>query len=452
MSDVVEASAEETNYDFDAELQTEIVTCLMRDSQFNRRCEGLVLPAYFTDRLEAEFASMAIGFYKKYQDVPSPAAWGQLLKQAFVAKRFRDTDREDAINKFKQLLKLEVRSRTFILDSIAEFAKEQAITQALMASAVELGKAGNPERFEKIERKLRSAMEVALKTEDEDSDYFAEIEERTKTRLENLTNGKPTTGVTTGVKELDAALPMHLGFGKQELSIFLGGAKSGKSFALQFSCASAVLAGYNCLFISLENSVSVANARFDAFFSGVGLNEQSSQPHAVEAGVRKIAESHGIGILKVRRAAAGTFKSSDLEKILEEYSVKGIKFSAIYIDYLDIACPNHRYNDPIENSKSVYIDFRQVAVRWDLAMVSASQVNRMGMNSAVVQATHVSDDINKIRTIDLAIGVSRGESDRAEHKVRLTLAASRNSDDGITIFATTDFNRGRFIDIVESVE
>ena len=454
MADLGEADVDDAGegYSFGDDVQSEIVSCLMLDSDFNRRAEGLIEASYFSDRLESVYAHLAVEHYRKYQEAPSLSVWKELVKHAFATKLVRDDGKKPFVEKLGQLARLEVKSRQWLLDSVAQYAKQMAMTNALMAAAAKLGKTSDDKRFEAIEKTMKAAFDVGLSTEEKDCDYFQDIEERTKERVDVAAGGKPPTGVTTGIKELDAALPMHGGFGMQELSIFLGGAKSGKSFALQFACACAVQAGHNCLFISLENSVAVVNARFDSFFSGVGLNEQFRNPHAIETAVKGAAGVSGVGVLKVRRAPAGTFRPADLVRILEAYKTKGLTFTAVYIDYLDICAPNFRYDNPIENSKSVYVDTRQIAVNWNVAMISASQVNRNGMKSAVVQATDVSDDINKIRTTDLAIGISRNESDRAEHKVRLTLAASRNSDDGITIFAATDFNRGRFISAVESVE
>jgi replicative DNA helicase len=440
------------SYEFDAEVQTEILSCLMFDSDFSRRTEGLIKPAYFENDIERVYVDIALAHFAKYQESPSGSVWVELVKEAFATGRFRSDQKKDAVTKLSECSKLVVRSRAWLMDSIATFAKQQAVIQGILDASRAVFKTTDPERFEKAEKVMSGAFSVALHVEDEDYDYFAKIEERTAERKEVLAGGRPKTGVTTGVEELDSLLTRHQGWGRQELSAIIAGSKASKSFFLYFAAAQAVKAGKNALIVTLENSKAVVSSRLDAFFSGVGLSEEFKTPFAMETGVKAAAKAVGKGTLRIREAPAYSFRPGDLRRMLDEYKTKGVTFDLIVIDYTDIMAPDHRTDNTIENSKSVLICVRQIAREENAALLTAFQTNREGHKSATVKAEHVAEDFNRVRTADLVLGFNRTEEEKSESKLRITFVAARNSPDGFVLFCRQDLDKGKAIAEVESVE
>lgn len=438
-----------TTYEFDLATQTQIVACMAFDDDFLRQTDGLIKPDYFTDDLERFFVEVSLNHYTKYQESPSLVAWVEGIKDGLKSKRLREDQKDPAREKIKELKALKITSREWLLDKIAEFAKQQAVATAMVKSVPLLQKGGDPERFVKAEKLLSDAFKIGIHTQDEDYDYWEKIEERTAERR-NIMAGGGKRGITTGVKELDDHL-YHGGWGRKELSALIGGAKASKSFHLAFFAAKANEAGHNVLFVSLENSVAITSSRIDAFFSGVSLKEEFKTPHAIESGVKDAAaKKHGQ--LRIRRRPAGTFTPKDLRRLIDEYKAKGLTFDLIVIDYTDIMAPNQWTTDNIANSKSVLVDVRQIADDEDLAILTVFQTNREGHKSAVVRAEHAAEDFNKIRIADIVIAINRTDDEKAEGKARLTFAAARNQADGITLFVKQDLDKGRAIAEVESVE
>ena len=438
-------------YDFDSAVQSEILSCLMFDGDFLRRTDTLIKAQYFENDIERIYADITITYYKKYSDAPSGTVWKELIKDAIITGRFRSDQKVDAINKLIELNKITVVSRAWLLDSIATFAKHQAVVAALIDASKQIFKTTDTDRFHKAEKVMIDAFSVALVTNDEDYDYWFKIDERTADRKDIVAGGKPKTGVTTGIAELDALLPMHQGWGRQEFTAFMAGPKASKSFMLYASAGAAVRAGHNTLIVTLENSKKVVASRLDAFFSGVGLSEEFKSPFAMEMGV-KSANTADVGKLRIREAPAQTFKPSDLRRMIDDYRTKGIVFDLVVIDYTDLMVPDHSTNNAIENSKSVVIGVRQVGRENNYATLTAFQTNREGHKSATLRAEHVAEDFNKIRTADLVLGINRTDEERADGKARITIVAARNSEDGMTLFVKQDLNKGLAISEVESVE
>ena len=245
---------------------------------------------------------------------------------------------------------------------------------------------------------------------------------------------------------------MHKGWGRKELSLLMGGAKSSKSFHLSFFATKATLAGYNVLFVTLENSREITSGRIDAMVSGIGMKDHLNSPNTVDIHVRDVAALPTTGKLKIREFPSGTFKPGDLRRIIDSYKTKGLKFDLIVVDYLDIMAPDHREQSNIENSKSIYLAVRAIAQEENCGMLSATQTNREGHKSAVSKAEHVAEDFNRIRIADVVIAINRTEDERANNKARLTFAACRNQPDGYTIEVTQNLDMGLAIASVESVE
>lgn len=440
-------------YQFDKETQTEIASCMMWDGDFLRRTADLVTPDYFEDQIEAGFVRASLTYFETYKDAPGITAWRELIKDGFAKKPqlWRDDQKTEVVTKFGESAKLKVRDRSFLLDKVAEFAAQQEMMNSLIYAAVEIGKSGDPDRFERVKKRLANALTIGLATEDKDYDYFERIEDRTKERLDIAAGGKIKTGVPTGIKELDDLLK-HGGYGRKELTLWMGGAKSTKSFNLLQAAAVAVQNGYNCLFITLENSIEVQSDRLDAFFSDIGMSKHLSLIHNVEAGVKAVGAAPKTGILKMREYPMGTFRPMDLERLIEEYQTKGISFDIVVIDYVDIMASDHRFENKREESEEICRRVRAIGQHWGMAMVSAIQTNREGHKAATARAEHAAEDFNKIRIADLVISVNRTDEEKTESKARLYLAAGRNQRDGMTIFVKQDLDKGRAVAEVEMVE
>lgn len=439
----------EIPFDFEEDTQKEMASCIMTDTNFMKRCNHLLKSEYFANEMEAIFVDQAILFYTKYGECPNNIAWVQILKDLVTAGRVRDKD--SAKDKLRELLTLKVRSKTWLLDKIAEFVKQRAVLNAYLSSAKLLAKTSDLTRFDKAEKLITSAFQTALAEESPDYDYFAEIEVRTEYRRAVASGVIKRDGIPTGVPELDSVL-YHQGWGKEELSVLMGGAKASKSFHLTFFAANAVKAGKNVLFITLENSIQVTATRLDAYLSHIGIDEQFARPEMMGLGVEKLRDDTARGQFKIRAFPTGTLSPSHLQKIVEDYKADGLTFDMIVIDYLDIMTSSIRTTDVIERSNSIWVEVRAIAQAEKLAVLSATQSNREGMRSVTLEMEHVSTDINRVRNADLVLAISRTKEERAEGKARITFAAARNNSDAFTLFVKQDLNHGNPIAEVEEVE
>ena len=283
---------------------------------------------------------------------------------------------------------------------------------------------------------------VGINRADSAYNYFETIEERSAARKDKVAGIKPPQGITTGVPKIDKLL-YHEGWGRNELSVLLGGAKAGKSTGLLFFAQNASLAGHNVLYVTLEMSADIASSRLDACISEIEMKELENNIGAVELAVRTAQKK--AGPLYVAEFPTGSRSPSGLRRLIDTFGAEGMFFDMIVVDYLDLMTPDYRTNDAIENSKNIYVGVRAIAQEYNVVMLSATQSNREGFKSVTVKAEHVAEDFNKVRIADLIISINITEDERTRGEARLYFAASRNQAGGMMVQIKQDLERMTFI-------
>lgn len=435
-------SEELEKFQFDDTFQTTIVALLCRDNDFHVRTDGLIKPEYFANELEAGIASCFMEHFAKYRTIPrGKGPVTEVIKDGILKRKFRKGVVHEIPAMLSLLNEVVIKDKDFVIDKVAEFARHQALKRAILDSVdlIEKGK------FDEVETSVKRASEVGVVETEEGYDYFEAVEER-KTYREDLLTGKISkSGITTGIEIMDSIL-YHGGWGRKELSIFMGGPKSGKTMALIDSARAACFAGYNVLYVTLEVSAKIIAERLDANISEIGLGALGM--NAAEVAAKVEAARAGSGVFRIHEFPTGSLTPKALARLLHHYKAKGTSFDLVVLDYADLMAPNSRSNDTIDNSKQIYVGLRAIAQMENVALLSATQTNREGFQQAVQRMEHVSDDINKARIVDLLISINAMEDEKARHEARLYFAASRNQEDGVTIRVKQALERGKFIAMV----
>lgn len=431
------AATEEVKFvDFDADFQEKIVAMLIRDNTFARRTEGLIKPSYFDSRAHSFLVSLALAFFNKYKRAPSELhVINAMLTGAKRGMKVREDVAEECETGLADIFSADISSRDFVIDQVGEFARHQAIQTAVLAG-IDLLEKHETGRFEEL---MMKAMAVKPHADSTPYDYWEEIESRTQYRTDVKTGKIAPNGISTGIKAFDGVL-YHKGFGRSELTVFMAGAKKGKSFTIWDFAKLQTLQNRNVLGVTLEVSKAILGDRLDASVADQLIDEIGDRILDVHKAVT--AKRGKVGKLMLHEFPAGTFTPADLDALVDSYKAKGIIFDAVVIDYLDIMAPTRWTANDIENSKSVWVDTRAIAQREGFAIISATQTNREGHKSVTSKAEHAAEDFNKIRIADLIISINATEEEMAKGEARMFFAASRNQKGEFSIRITRDLSRG----------
>ncbi len=432
----------EAKYEFGFEFQTLILAYLFRDVTFNVRTEGLIKPGYFDSEVHAVLANIASTYFETYKTVPSRATLTVLLKDAIAKKQIRPELQGDVVATIRQAYDEKLADIESTIKEVTKFARKQELTKAILKCASLIDKGD----YDSVEPIIAKAVLIGANEGIGEYDFFKEADNRFAYREEVEAGRILPTGITTGFKEFDDHL-YHKGWGRGELSVLMGPAKSGKTMALLSFAVKAVLHGSNVLYVSLEVSRRILADRLDANIAGVKIKDLVGNKRKVRDA--SVIASPKAGIFKLHDYPTGTFSPLMLRRLLARYASMGIRFDMVVVDYADIMAPDVNSDQPRENSRLIYVGLRGIAQEFDCAILSATQTNREGFKAAVGRMEHVSDDINKARTVDLLIAINADDEDRVLGRAKLHIIASRNQDGGSPIELKTNLAMARFLESLQ---
>ncbi|MCR9222915.1 MAG: AAA family ATPase [Hyphomonas sp.] len=427
-------------YEFDATFQQKVVAMLLRDEVFVARSEGIIHPEYFDSEAHSWLADLSTRHFNTHRQIPSGVVVTNEIRKGKSAGMLKP----EFVNDLKEVLKYvyakpDLSNRDYTVEAVSKFARERAIEDGLLKSADIIEKGGD---FEDIRKIMGEALDVGSNDGDEALDAAEGIAERADLRAAKLSTTTLGNGITTGWKDLDGAM-YHKGWGRKELACIMGGAKSGKSIALQYFAVKAAEAGYNVLFVSCENSAEITLDRMDANISETRMDELATNPTKVKAKVTDFFKKSGI--LKVHAFPNGVAKCSDLRRLIRKYQSQSVLFDFLVVDYADEMAPEFRESEERFNLRQIYQGLRRICVEENMAGLTATQTNRAGGRSNTATKHDVAEDINKTRLVDLLISINADPEEKANGELRLWFAASRNSEDEYGFHCKSNRSTMRFI-------
>ena len=297
-------------YDFDEAFQKKVIAMSLRDEVFAQRVEKLVQPAFFDEDALGWLADLTNRHFETYRQIPTGTIVINELRKAKAAKLVKD----DFVDEIKDVLKYvygtpDLSNRDYTVEAVSAFAKERALEGALLQSADLMDKG----EYESIRNVLAKALDTGSSDDLSSIDLLDSVAARVEMRIKKMAGTIVPSGISSGHKEIDAEL-YNSGWGRKELSCFMGGPKSGKSIALQYFAVKAAEAGENVLFITCENSSDITADRIDANVANVPMKELGTSAAKVEAAWANFKVK--AGQFRVHEFPTNSLRCSDVRRLL----------------------------------------------------------------------------------------------------------------------------------------
>lgn len=431
-------------FDFDIAFQEKIAAMTIRDLEFNNRTDGLVKPDYFENQADAALVNIVLNHYKTYRTIPDSKILIAKVKGE-VGKTIREDMMDEVKESIGRIFKEDISDVDFMAEQVSTFARNQEMTQAITKSIDYLEKGDMDKIFEAVQK----AMEVGLSDMEREYDFWDKADQRKDRRLALESGEIEPDSIPTGIRALDAVLK-HKGWGRRELVSFMGPPKSGKSMSLGDFGIRASIQGYNVIYFSCEVSDEIIGERAEAHVSRTSMSDLAEKAEEACERVKDVGKKAGKFI--IMEFPTGTLSPADVTRILNNYKAKGVLFDMVITDYADIMRPSVNYGDPIQNSKSIYVDLRAIAGVFNCAVLTATQTNRDGAKEKTAKMEHVAEDFNRVRIVDLLITINKTDEERAANEARLYFAASRNQEGDFSLRVKQDLSKMMVITKVLGVE
>ena len=197
------------------------------------------------------------------------------------------------------------------------------------------------------------------------------------------------------------------GVPRKTLNIALAGTGVGKSLFMCHVASSALVQGYNVLYITMEMAEERIAERIDANLLDVPIDQLDKLPkNTFSLKVQDIARKTS-GKLIIKEYPTGSAHAGHFRALLNELKLKRqFEPDLIFIDYLNI-CASSRMKgmggaiNSYSYIKAIAEELRGLAVEFDLPIFSATQTTRSGYSNSDIGLEDTSESFGLPATADL---------------------------------------------------
>ena len=318
----------------------------------------------------------------------------------------------------------------YVKAEFSNFCINQNLKQAIVQS-VDLLKAGS---YDKIKELIDKASKVGVES-DLGHDYLTDFLIRTE---EVDRDTVPTNWEC--INEL-----MSGGLGPGELGVVVAPSGVGKTWVLCALGAAAVRAGLNVVHYSLELSEHYVGQRYDTVFTGIPSSDIKEKKDEVFEKIRRLK-----GKLLIKYFPPKGVSSKKMQAHIEKMIAVGNKPDLIIVDYADLLLSHSSKSDSTYGEQGgVYIELRGMGGELQIPIWTASQTNRSGIDSEIIEADKIADSYAKVMNADFIMSISRKSKDKLNNTARVHIMKNRFGPDGITFPSKMDTYKG-MIEIYEA--
>lgn len=416
----------DTIEDFGPTFQSKVLASLVKDNQFLGQSFDVLNPNFFESDSSRWICNKIIDYYVQYRKNPTleyfRAEIGELEKNETLKKEVLSQLKEAGSHSKDSDL-------NYVQDKFLEFAKNQALKNAILRSAdmLERGQYGQIKVLIDQAMKAGTQKDIGLIWEE---DFDAR-------HLED-----PRSTISTGWDVIDRQLDGGLAPG--ELGIVMAPSGAGKSWVLTHLGKIGLKLGLNVLHYTLELNQNYQGIRYDASFSQIEPSQIGSKLDIVRDVVSGVK-----GRLIIKYFPSRTVNVHSFYAHIDYLQLqKDFKPDLVIVDYADIMLSATKSNARHEELGYIYEELRSMAGELQVPIWTASQTQRSSINEDVIEADKVGESYNKVKTADVLISLSRKVEDKVNNTARFHIAKNRFGSDGLTFPSEFDGSTG-YINIAD---
>lgn len=377
---------------FDFKYEKKVIFALLVDDEFFDKSINICKLEYFRDEINQKIIGCLVRFYLKYSKrITLEALEDELLKDYEV-------DQVELI--FESISESEDDDIQYYKDRFLEFCKTQKIlnsTQELI-SDIEEGVSAD-EAYQKFELSQTKVLEHTSDILKPPLDFLLDDFTDEKIHVPRIPTLLGAVG-TGGLDDfLDGGLP------KGDLGMIMQPTGTGKTIFLLNLAANAVQKGYNVVFFSLEIPEHQIIRRLYQFFLGRHKREIDSLTNEdLRAELKKMYNTEKFGRFFIKKVPYQTATIQDLDKFLDKLKKDvGYYPDLLLVDYLDIMASPYKDVQDWKQLKLMSQDLRTLGEVKQIAIWTASQVNRVGAGKKRIKGDDAGESFAKLNAVNFLV-------------------------------------------------
>ena len=410
------------------DFQEKIMQSLLSDRAWAEQMLEVVDHNYFDLKYLKFLAEKYFAYARRYKVFPTLQLLVTIIKDEL--RSANDISLRNQIVEYLQRMQSNPNpgDLQYVKEKSLDFCRKQALKSAL-EQAVDLIAT---EKYEAIIDTIKKAV-LTGQSHSLGHDFFKDAESRFVKMNRNV--------VPTGVDEIDSREILNGGLGRGELGIIVAASGAGKSQWLTMVGANAMKQGKNVLHYTFELTETAIGIRYDSNLCDTDSTDVQDRKEEI---MKKYAGMKNLGKLVIKEYPTNSATIYTLKSHIEKLALKGFRPDVIIIDYADIMRSSRSFDSLRHELKLVYEELRGFAQELAIPIWTASQSNREGSNSEIIDMTNMSEAYGKAMVADFIITLSRKSTEKASGNCRLYVAKNRAGKDGVIFPAKINTARSQF--------
>lgn len=388
--------------------ETVIIYNLLTDPLYLGSLIDGIEPRFFKNKHISSIIDIICTFFLKRGVVPTITE----VKSKLDTEELRDTFRK-VVAQFTDIDKQHNRDELY--ENTEQFLKEKAVYHTMLDVADECN-SGDIDTA-KILDKFEHACSLDLSS-DIGLEFFSQIDRH----IEDLKEEEKYIPSTW--EWLDRKLAGGFLERGRSLYLFAGGTNVGKSIFLGNIATNVAAQGKTVVLISLEMSELMYAKRLSSNITQVPIYDLYPSADIVKEKVVNYKQGHPDAKLFVKEFPPNAINASQLSAYLQKLIHKGIKPDMVVLDYINLLnCPIG--NNSYERVKHAAEQVRALSYTFECPFITATQINRGGLNEVNPGVENISESIGLAATADCIFSIWQEEGDNELGILRLGMVKNR---------------------------
>ena len=399
-------------------LQKTILHLAKSDKEFLVQILPLIKSSYFEFPSYSKIFDVIKDHYDQYLTLPTDEIILDKIKKTLKSNDGIE-DYEDDIILINKVAASSLENSEYILDSVEEFARQQAIKEGIR----ECVRLIEDNRLDETEQIIRNAL-LVRRNLDLGQKYFNDIDSRWSRIIKANNEDKFKTVFPT------CNFLLGGGNSKKELCVVAAPGGGGKSLYLVNQAVVSLMEGRKVLYISLEMSEDKIANRFDSITTLLPNSKLKEPTMQMSLKQRlKIFQDNFPGAkLIIKEFPTGIANVNSIRSLLSQLRIyEEFIPEVIIIDYLELLRPLRIIDIEYLAQQRIAEEVRGLAIENNCLVWTATQTNRESKKVCIITDAHLGDSYGKIRTVDWAISLNQTEEEYNNGKLRIYVMKARDA-------------------------
>lgn len=383
------------------------------NSIFNQEYLGSIIDYLKEDLFSDKDIKSVVGilkdFYSRRNEVPTLTEIKAYLHDSNLKESFKSV-----VSKLNDLSNIKF-NRDELYENTELFLKEKSVYNTLLeaAQSIDSGKLNSADLLTKMERAVGISLStsIGMSLLDDTDHFISELQ-------------KNETKISSGWKWLDNKISGGFLENGRALYVFIGETNVGKSIFLGNVAANVAMQGKTSLIISLEMSEIMYGMRFASNLTKIPMFELKNDFNNLKTQLKDIKKKNKDAKILIKEFPPSTISPFQVGSYLKKLQQRGIKVDCLVLDYLNLM-DSPSGSNMYERIKYISEQLRALSYKFNIPVITASQINRSGYNSSNPSLDTISEGISLANTADCIFNIWQSDEDKDNGFINMGIAKNR---------------------------